>query len=384
MWGQRWSRSMEKGRCFAMQLITLNKVSSRLFAVLIVMCTVLTMGTTAQAGNIFRVTGVSIDATAQSAAAARTQAVAAGQKKALNVLLKRLTIRSDWARLPTLDEATAQGYVGSFQVAGEKSSSTRYLANLTVTFNGPAVGALLRRTGLHYADTQARPTVLLTGQEEATGVVLWDETSPWRQAWSRVDTTNSLTPLIMALGDIEDITSLPLSAVEAGNLAAFNALADRYGTNRVLFAKAEFGPAGTSVKARYALYIKGTSVPRRWSQTTMAREGEGKLALSKRAAHRNISRMEADWKSRSIITSDERSEVTAAVSYETLKGWVGIQKRLKRVPAIQTLNILAVSTGGALVDLEFAGTPESLNVALTQQDLSLTDVNGNWLLASTR
>ncbi|MBV1933865.1 MAG: DUF2066 domain-containing protein [Parvibaculaceae bacterium] len=367
-----------------MQLITLNKVSSRLFAALIVACTVLTMGTSAQAGDIFRVTGVPIDATAQSAAAARTQAVASGQKKALDVLLKRLTIRSDWALLPQLDETMAQGYVGSFQVAGEKSSSTRYLANLTVTFNGPAVGSLLRQTGLHYADTQARPTVLLTGQEEATGVVLWDETSPWRQAWSRVDTANSLTPLIMALGDIEDITSLPVSAVEAGNLAAFNALADRYGTNRVLFAKAEFGPAGTSIKARYALYIKGTSAPRRWTQTTMAREGEDKVALSKRAARRNISRMEADWKSRSIITSDERSEVTAAVSYETLKGWVGIQKRLKRVPAIQTLNILAVSTGGALVDLEFAGTPESLNVALIQQDLSLTDVNGNWFLASTR
>lgn len=367
-----------------MQLVTLTKVSSRFFVALIGVCALFGMGATVHAGDIFRVTGVPIDATAQNAAAARTQAVASGQKKALKVLLKRLTIQSDWARLPQVDETTAQGYVSSFQLVGEKSSSTRYLANLTVSFNGAAVGSLLRQSGLHYADTQARPTVLLTAQEGATGIVLWDETSPWRRAWSRVDTTNSLTPLIMALGDIEDITSLPVRAVEAGDRAAFTALAERYGTNRVLLAKAKFGPEGTSIKARYALYIKGASAPRRWSQTTMARAGEGKVALAKRAARRNISRMEADWKNRSILTSDEHSEVTAAVSYETLKGWVGIQNRLKRVPAIQTLNILAVSTGGALVDLKFAGTPESLNVALTQQDLSLTDVNGNWFLASTR
>lgn len=367
-----------------MQLISLNKVLPRFFVALMGVCALLAMGGNAQAGDIFRVTGVSIDATAQSAATARTQAVATGQKKALDVLLKRLTIRSDWGSLPQIDEATAQGYVSSFQVVGEKSSSTRYLAKLTVSFNRQAVGSLLRQSGLHFADTQARPTVLLTAQRSATGLVLWDETSPWRKAWSRVDTANSLTPLIMALGDIEDITSLPVRAVEAGDLAAFNALAGRYGTNRVLLAQAEFGPDGTSIKARYALYTKGRSSPRRWSQTTMAREGESKVALSKRAAYRNISRMEADWKSRSIITSDERSEVTAAVSYETLNGWVAIQKRLKKVPAIQTLNILAVSTGGALVDLEFAGTPQSLNVALAEQDLSLTDVNGKWFLASTR
>lgn len=375
---------MKKGQCFAMQLMTLNKVSPRFFAALVGMCAVLVMGGSAQAGDIFRVTSVAIDATAVSAAAARTQAVAIGQKKALDVLLKRLTMQSDWGSLPQTDEATAQGYVSSFQVAGEKSSSTRYLAKLTVSFNGAAVGSLLRQSGLHYADTQARPTVLLTAQQSSTGLALWDETSPWRQAWSRVDTQNSLTPLIMALGDIEDITSLPVSAVDSGDVGAFDALAARYGTSRVLLAQAEVGPDGTSVKARYALYIKGRSAPRRWSQTTMAREGEDVVALSKRAARRNISRMEADWKRRSIITSDERSEVTAAVSYETLNGWVAIQKRLKRVPAIQTLSILAVSTGGALVGLEFAGTPESLNVALTQQDLSLTDVNGKWFLAATR
>ncbi|MDF1687833.1 MAG: DUF2066 domain-containing protein [Parvibaculaceae bacterium] len=367
-----------------MQQITLNKASFRFFVALMGMWAFLAVAAPVQAGDIFRVTGVPIDATAASAAAARTQAVASGQKAALTVLLKRLTKRSDWGLLPQVDAATAQGYVRSFQVAGEKSSSTRYLANLTVSFNGPAVGSLLRQSGLHYADTQARPTVLLTAEEGTTGTILWDETSPWRRAWARVDTENSLTPLIMALGDIEDITSLPVSAVDAGDLAAFNAMAERYGTTRVLVAKAEFDPASTSVKARYALYTKGASAPRRWSQTTMAREGEDKTALSKRAARRNISRMEADWKTRSIITSDERSEVTATVSYETLNGWVGIQKRLKKIPAIQTLNILAVSTGGALVDLEFAGTPESLNVALTQQDLSLTDVNGDWFLASIR
>ena len=67
-----------------------------------------------QAADLFTVSGVPVDATAASAADARNQALAVGQRATLRTMLQRLTLREDQSRLPRIDEAlvnrTVQGF----------------------------------------------------------------------------------------------------------------------------------------------------------------------------------------------------------------------------------------------------------------------------------
>src|SRR3990167_2989805 len=59
----------------------------------------------ASASVVFDVTGVAVDVTADTAAAARERAIAEGERAAFRRLLERLTLRSDHSRLPELPRA---------------------------------------------------------------------------------------------------------------------------------------------------------------------------------------------------------------------------------------------------------------------------------------
>ena len=98
----------------------------------------------AAASDIFKVRGIHVDKTAESATAARSAAQAEGQRLALVAMMKKLTLPEDWQSLPEVDDATAQNAVRGFQVAGEKTSSTRYIAEMIVSFQPEAVRRLLR------------------------------------------------------------------------------------------------------------------------------------------------------------------------------------------------------------------------------------------------
>jgi hypothetical protein len=76
-------------------------------------------------------TTVKVDATADSAAAARKLARTDGQRRALADVVQRLSGASEPPPLPKLDDQAITDMVDSFEVAHEKMSKVRYLADYT-------------------------------------------------------------------------------------------------------------------------------------------------------------------------------------------------------------------------------------------------------------
>ena len=83
---------------------------------------------TAGAADIYRILGVPVDATAESAVAARERAIDAGQREGLVRLMRRLTSPTAHDRLPDVGALQIERYVNSFEIAEEKVGPTRYLA----------------------------------------------------------------------------------------------------------------------------------------------------------------------------------------------------------------------------------------------------------------
>src|SRR5271169_4785074 len=77
---------------------------------------------------------VKVDATADNAEAARTLARHDGQQRALMEVIQHLAGSTDQSKLPKLDDKAITGMVDSFEVANEKMSAVRYLANYTFHF----------------------------------------------------------------------------------------------------------------------------------------------------------------------------------------------------------------------------------------------------------
>ncbi|AWZ00257.1 MAG: DUF2066 domain-containing protein [Rhodobiaceae bacterium] len=341
-----------------------------------------TMGTPAAAADVFTVTGISIDATAETATQARNAAVADGQRRALEVLLKRLALQEDWSLLPTVDTNLAEGMVRSFQVANEKRSATRYLANLSVKFQPNAVRNLFTARSIPFSESRERTAVIVPVLTDATGDRLWDEGNAWTAAWAGTDLDNILTPMVVPLGDIGDMTTLTVEQALGGDRPALSNLATRYGADRVIVAHAQTGDTPSALSVRVITYPTGEGAPKSWSGREASAPSLQTAAF--RLAGRFVDATQADWKRESTVRFAERAVLSASVAYESIGEWQAIRNRLAQIPLIQKTTIVAISTEGAQVELDYVGTVDTLELNLAQKSLTLNNLEGYWYLAAIR
>jgi hypothetical protein len=120
---------------------------------------------------------VSVDATSDTIGKARDIARSDGQRKALAALLEKLSGSAKGAaRLPKLDDKAMTDLVASFEVANERMSAVRYVAEITYHFRPDEVQRVLQKAGIGLggaASAEAGRSVLLIPvyQSGATAVL---------------------------------------------------------------------------------------------------------------------------------------------------------------------------------------------------------------------
>lgn len=326
----------------------------------------------ATAADIFTVRGIHVDETAESATAARTAAQAEGQRLALAAMMKKLTLPEDWASLPTVDDATAQRAVRGFQVASEKTSSTRYIAEMIVSFQPEAVRRLLRGANIPFAETQARPAVLLAVLRRDGKLLLWEDDNPWRDAWAALQPADELTPLILPLGDIMEISSISAEQAVSDDESARSAienLAANYGTSEVVVADATMSADGSlTVK----VMRKGGPVASEPVGGNYRKQDKEDDETMKAAAADLLSSLAVAWKRQIIVRDGKLSTLTAEADFGNLGDWETIRKGLTSTPLVQGMEVSGISSRGAEIRISHKGTTDMLALSLAQQNVELT------------
>ena len=321
----------------------------------------------------FTVVGVPVDTTAANAADARNRALSDGQRMAFRQALQRMTLSSDWPRLPQVDEPTLLGLVQGFEVADERSSATRYIAKLTVTFKRDPLRSVLRGTEVPFTESVARPTLVLPIYDAGSGPGAWAEANPWRDAWSKVNARDALAPLVLPAGNATDAAAISTAEAVAGNLAKLNVLARRYGASSVLIVQA--------VAAANALQVTSTRYGQDAPQTLVESfPGQAGPDLLAATAATIANRFEENWKRRTLIRFDAKASLSAMASFANLGDWQQVRRRLERTPEVQALDVLAMTHRDAQVLLHYYGDPPRLALALAQSDLDLSEHDGFWSL----
>lgn len=180
---------------------------------------------------------VKVDATADSAAAARTLARTDGQRHALDDVVARLSGSTDVSKLPKLDDQKITDMVDSFEVAHEKMSTVRYLADYTFHFRPSKVRQLLRNAGIAFSTTPGKPVVVVPVYQDGDKLVLWDDPNPWRDAWGSAPAAGP-TKLDMPLGGVGDLTAIDGEQARNGDAQALTDIAQRNGGDEALVALA--------------------------------------------------------------------------------------------------------------------------------------------------
>lgn len=330
-----------------------------------------TFAGSAAAADVFTVRGIHVDKSADSATAARAAAQAEGQRLALTAMMKKLTLPEDWASLPEVDDSTAQNAVRGFQVASEKTSSTRYIAEMIVSFQPEAVRRLLRNAGIPFGETQARPAVLLPVLRRDGELLLWEEANPWRSAWASLEPGDELTPLILPIGEIMEMNTVPAETAVSTDEAAQAALSDlaaNYGTSEVVVAEASM--TGDSLQVTVAR--RGGPVASESLRGTYERQGRDDAELMKAAAADMLSSLAVQWKRQIIVRDGTLSTLTAQADFVNLSDWETIRKGLTSIPLVQGMEVSGISSRAAEIRISHKGTAEMLALSLAQQNVELS------------
>jgi hypothetical protein len=340
-------------------------------------------GAQAPAPAAFTVRNVNVDQTAETAAQAREAARSQGQQLAFHRLLERLVPRDYRHQLPALSPSEIGDLVVNFEVQTERASAVRYIATLTYRFSPDGVRATLRRAGIPFAETTARPLVVLPVFREGGAPVLWDQSNSWLDAWRGLTTlSDGLQPLVVPLGDLSDMGTIDADRAAANDISRFEAMAKRYGAGGVLVTEATVvqtasGPVLQVAATRFDAGVPGQTLVGSYAPDV----SESQKSLFARAAAQTAQAVEERWKSDIALRSGQEASLVANVSYKDLAEWVDVRQRLADTAVVRKTEIVSLSRSGARVELRYVGSPSALRLALAQKDLVLAQDGDIWALS---
>ncbi len=389
--------------------------------------------------DVFVVPRVTVQAQADSATRAKIAAQMQGRRRAMDILLRRLTVEEDWVYLPrlamgepaaiefgfdrgviALDDNALEQLESGFEVYNEKSSSSTYRAFITYRFKPAAVRKLLKDAQIPYSEAQTRTALVLPVLQTGSGLYLWEENNPWMAAWKVRPYNNELTPMTAPLGDLEDAATISAQRALSLDQAALHILADRYSVSQVIVAHAflqqidgedrlrvrlingfresgdigsfdELGAAGVDGALDDRLIQQGPST-NDFIQAKIGdvlaeawfRQSSGNFpTLAEGAIETAIAKHAKPWKQRTLIDHTEAALLEASAFFQSIGEWGKIRSALVSTPLIGSVQVRSMSRRGAEVLIRAYGDPGKLIIAMESQGLALWSEDGErWMIAT--
>jgi hypothetical protein len=331
----------------------------------------------------FTIANVAVDATANTAATARDRAIQEGQRRAFARLLQRITPQDQRAHMPQLSDTAIGDLVRDFEIAGEKTSSVRYIASLTVRFKPDDVRALLRRNSVAYAETPSKTVLVLPVYDDGSGAVLFAD-NQWRAAWAAQLPADGLVPFVLPRDDGDDATTITAEQALASDEAALRAIAARYGVSDVLVVSAKLHPDEAS--GRDALDVSasrlGNAATEENMVTTFAPEANDPDdgAMFDRAVTAIKTRIEDSWKQSSLLHFGAQQQLAVRVPLGSLDALTAVMRGLDGLAPVQHVDVVRISRDEADLELSFVGDADQLALLLAQRDLTLGQDAGSYIL----
>lgn len=366
--------------------------------------------------DLYTVTDVPVDITADNAAHARDEAIVQAQRAALAELVEHVGANQSANKISDDDLATL---VQSFEVQDEHASSVRYIGTYTVQFRPAATHDYLASHGgtSFVAIPKTKPIVVLPVVNTNGHPILWEETTKWRSAWETAAHNNGLVPVIVPGGDLDDIAVLSTEEAVSGKASALKAIIDKYHAMGAAVATLNVtdpsppdglrvdvqnyddqgnslltthltlttSPDKTLLDSNFAEGIKEirTEFEKDWKQLKPA----SKETASSSASPAETSGSAPPSPGTPPVEQNLGPVVTLplTVPLVSLTEWAQIRARLHIIPSIRRIEVITLARGSTSLELSFTGSIDDLRAALAEQGLTLnkSTADGGWVLRPT-
>lgn len=348
------------------------------------------------AEDVFTVSGVKVDVTAENAVAAREKAFTAAQIAAFKALALRILGDEAAKTYPTPSVATISTMIQDFEITDERLSAVEYIGTYTFRFDGNAVRSQFNMENLKYA-AATRPVLVLPFYQMGSRISLWQDTNPHLGAWTRSNAQGGLVQIRVPLGDIRDIADVGDDQALTYRRDGLYQILERYGASEAIILIAVPGPADAAdVPTDISTMIYRTDRDRaEYVQTIKTNPDDNSTAaqLYDKAVREVRAALQRDWKSEGAgayaytATAQANADgsmpdamsgyampshiMTVRAQFSTMQQWIETRQAIRRVPGLMGMKVRSVTPREAVVELEYAGDEIGLKSALTQQELVL-------------
>ena len=378
--------------------------------------------------DVFVVPRVTVAATGENARSAKAAAQINGRRRAMDILLRRLTGEEDWVYLPrlaaraeadaglggtdrqaiVLSDQDLQNLESGFEVYNEKSAPKTYRAFITYRFKPGAVRRILREAGIPYSEAQMLTALVIPVLQTKSSTYLWEENNPWLAAWKVRPYNNELTPMIAPIGDLGDARTISAQQALGINSVALARMAERYGVAQVIIAQGYLQQTDGEDKLRvrlingyqefedsddfldrisaedadatqggfvtqgptdnnYSVAKIGEVLAEEW----FSRPSGNFPLLAEDAIETAIAKYATPWKRRTLIDHSLESLLGVTAYYRSLTEWTKIRSALVGTPLIGSIQVRSLSRRGSELLVRAYGDASKLSVAMEAQGLTL-------------
>lgn len=362
----------------------------------------------AETNPAYTVEGVEVDVTDANAVKAREKALDEVQVKAYRMLAERLIgAEAAGAQVPP-DPITASSMVQDFEVMKEQVSTTRYKGTYTVRFRPAAVRSYMAARGKSYSDVAQKPVMVLPYFEANGASVLWGEGNPWMRAWRTSANTAGMKPVVVPLGDADDMREIGDDSAQSIDPMSVQRLAERYSAEEVAILVASITPTPTS-QGRVSVDIynnsfEGPVLVQKVAIDQMA--GENADIAFTRAVQKVKEVLRQDWQVRTAYDAPAQQQPSippapvqqqpyvgrdpqygavpytrpalgpatryaAVVRFSSAQEWARLKSTLDSLYGMQGVWVKTLKTREAALDLQYAGNARALQLALQNAGVAM-------------
>jgi hypothetical protein len=338
--------------------------------------------------SIFAVQGVEVDVTDVDADSAKNNALVEAQVKAFKLLAERLGNQSISETVAKYEEKRILPFLKSLSIEEESISPGRYKGKLTIRFLPNKIRALYGEFGVRVGGEQGPSFLVLAIWKGPDGEVLWED-NPWRQAWVNLRAEQSLVPIIVPIGDLDDTAMISVTDVKSEDAVKLEAIRKRYDVKKVIIAYAEPAENGT-IHARMSgdSPLGKLSFDKNYDGETGRVEESAALAATRfhtimvekfKSGAAKATAQAAEQKRQA--GANARKSINVKVPFAGPSEWNGLRSRILSTPGVTGLDVSSLAGDGAEVALTFVGEVADMKSSMQASGLALSRQGGGWLIS---
>ena len=340
---------------------------------------------------------VTVDASSDNVAKARDSARVDGARRALDAVVAKLAGSPDKVKPLKLSDNQVTDLVASFEVANEKMSAVRYVADYTYHFKPADVAKVMQNAGIAMgggggtpsSSAAANPAENLAGKtvvvlpvyQDAGTTVLWDDPNPWREAWAARPAPAGGSTLLVPLGDVSDLSTIDADKARTGDPSSLAAIAKKEGGDEVLvmLATRRLGdkPGADVTVKRY----RGGQLLDTHSDAVDVKPNEADVDLFRRASDTIVADIQNGWKNAKVVADQPQGSLVLTTPITGLDDWIKLRDSLSALPSVQKINVKSLSRQEATIEIQYAGSLDQLKTNLNAAKLDLQGGDPAWRLA---